>query len=402
VNHKTALSNLFNTSGLNFHSQIMQELLQQLAGKADALRHRIADANVVMGFDAFVDESIRIVGERSSPQAYEPMPTIADFGAWASAAAGRSGSREFIISGVEAGGCTINMGDGIATLGFPLHAFAGVGKPAHPAFETFISQCASVDSIGMRPGRALVTEFDDGKLMLYSSSHFAGFTPDYLRQHFVDGRFRKACEQASGIAFTSWSVYPYMSDCWRFLYQEALLGLSHRPHLFFDLADPASRSQADLIDMLDALVGFEQIGRVTLSVNGNEANRIASAMGLDAAGDSLEQIERQCLQLREQIGISEVSIHLVKGASTATESGAVSIEGPYCAKPKKSVGAGDRFNAGFYAGLLLDLSPIERLATGCASSGFFVRNARSADLGELVEFLRNDFNTSEKLINETF
>ncbi len=376
---------------MNVHGKIMKESLQQLADRIDRLCHRISDTTVVMGFDAFVDESIRMVGERSSPEAYEPMPTIADFGAWASASAGRSGLREFVIQGVEAGGCTVNMGDGMATLGFPLHAYSGVGTPAHPAFESFISKCASVNPIGMDPGRALVTEFDDGKLMFCSFSHFAGFTPEYLREQFADGRFRKACEQARGIAFTSWSVYPYMSDCWRFLYEEALLGLSHRPHLFFDLADPASRSQEDLIGMVNALAGFEQIGRVTLSVNGNEANRIALALGLETADESDAQVQQLCTRLHERIGISEVSIHLVKGATTATDGGAVSIAGAYCAKPKKSVGAGDRFNAGFFAGLLLDLSPIERLATGCASSGFFVRNARSANHQELAEFIRNDY-----------
>ena len=289
------------------------------------------------------------------------------------------------------------MGDGMATLGFPLHAYSGVGTPPHPAFEAFIGKCASVNPIGMDPGRALVTEFDDGKLMFCSFGHFAQFTPEYLREQFVDGRFRNACEQARGIAFTSWSVYPYMSDCWRFLYEEALLGLSHRPHLFFDLADPASRSQEDLIGMVDALAGFEQIGRVTLSINGNEANRIAGAIGLETADESDAQVQRLCAELRKRIGISEVSVHLVKGATTATDAGAVSVAGPYCAKPKKSVGAGDRFNAGFFAGLLLDLSPLERLTTGCASSGFFVRNARSANHREFVEFIRNDFiNTEEE------
>lgn len=362
--------------------------LQQLADKVDSLRNQVLDTQVVMGFDAFVDESLRVVGERNSPEAYEPLPTIGDFGAWACAAAGRSGSREFVCEEIVAGGCTVNMGDGIATMGFPLHAYAGVGTPTHPAFTSFIEKCASVNPLGMAPGRALVTEFDDGKLMLCSFSHFARFTPDYLREEFADGAFRKACEQAKGIAFTSWSVYPYMSDCWRFLYQEALAGLEHRPHFFFDLADPASRSEEDLVEMIEALAGFEQIGRVTLSVNGNEANRIAQALEVEKSDESEVQLERLCTQLRECTGISELGIHLVKGATTATDAGAVSIAGPYCARPKKSVGAGDRFNAGFFAGLMLGLEPAERLRLGAACSGFFVRNVRSAQWPELVNFIR--------------
>lgn len=64
----------------------------------------------------------------------------------------------------------------------------------------------------MEPGRAIVTEFDDGKLMFCAFNHFAGFTPEYLGEQFADGALFAACQQAQGIALTSWSVYPYMTD----------------------------------------------------------------------------------------------------------------------------------------------------------------------------------------------
>ncbi len=72
--------------------------------------------------------------------------------------------------------------------------------------------------------------------------------------------------------------------------------------------------------------------------------------------------------------------------SAAAERGSTQ-PGPYSAGPKKSTGAGDRFNAGFCLGLALGLDDSESLALGCAASGFFVRNARSASHQELVDFL---------------
>jgi sugar/nucleoside kinase (ribokinase family) len=63
--------------------------------------------------------------------------------------------------------------------------------------------------------------------------------------------------------------------------------------------------------------------------------------------------------------------------------------GPYCPNPKKSTGAGDRFNAGFCLGLALLLADADSLALGCAASGFFVRNARSASCQELIGFLHS-------------
>ncbi len=363
--------------------------------KLNALADRLLSAEVtidrlpvVMGFDAFVDESIRIVGQRHSPESYQPMPTIADFGAWANAATGQSGLREFVCEQVTAGGCTVNMGDGIATLGFPLTAFSGVGAPPHPVFADFIAKCEAVHSLGMDPGRAIVTEFDDGKLMFCSFSHFANFTPAYLREQFADGVFRTACEQASGIALTSWSVYPYMTECWKFLVEEVLAGRSHRPHFFFDLADPASRTADALVEMLDALKGFESIGRVALSVNGNEANQIARALKIDEPGSDAKSWERLANEIRMRAEISETSIHLIDSATTATTELVTTVSGPYCIKPKRSVGAGDRFNAGFFAGLLLGLNPADRLRLGNASSGYFVRRAESASWSQLIQFLR--------------
>jgi sugar/nucleoside kinase (ribokinase family) len=362
--------------------------LNSLAERLVAAECEIQLANVVIGFDAFVDESIRMVGERHSPQSYQAMRTISDFGAWATAAAGHSGLREFVCEQVTAGGCTVNTGHGIATMGFPVTAFSGVGTPPHPVFDEFIGKCRSVHPLGMEPGRAIVTEFDDGKLMFCSFSHFANFTPDYLRSQFIDGTFLAACQQAKGIAFTSWSVYPYMTDCWKFIFDEALSGISHRPHFFFDLADPASRTAADLVKMIQTLKGFERIGRVTLSVNGNEANQIARALGFEEASGDAGSLERLAGQIRDKAEISEASIHLLKCATSATADSVVTVDGPYCAKPKRSVGAGDRFNAGLLAGLLLGLEPADRLSLGCASSGYFVRAADSGSWSQLIQFLR--------------
>jgi hypothetical protein len=360
----------------------------ELAKKLEGRITLPASLPVVAGFDAFVDEVIQVVGTRTSPDAYAPVSTIEEFGAWASASAGRSGLREFVTLDRTAGGCTVNAGDGIAALGFPVDAFAGVGTPPDRAFKDFGSRCRSVNPLGMEPGRALVYEFHDGKLMFCSFSHFSRFTPDYLANEMADGRYRKACESAAGIAVTSWSVYPHMTECWKYLQGEVFSHLTHRPQFFLDLADPASRSPGDLIGMVAALSGFEKIGPSTLSLNGNEANRIARALGFVEATNDPHDIERLASQIRERAQISELGIHLIRSATGVTAKGAVTVNGPYCPNPRKSVGAGDRFNAGWLAGGLLDLSIEDRLLFGVAVSGFFVRAARSGSFSEIIDFLR--------------
>jgi sugar/nucleoside kinase (ribokinase family) len=55
-------------------------------------------------------------------------------------------------------------------------------------------------------------------------------------------------------------------------------------------------------------------------------------------------------------------------------------------QPKISTGAGDHFNAGFCLGRVLGFSLRESLCIGAATSGYYVRTAKSPTAAELVEF----------------
>jgi sugar/nucleoside kinase (ribokinase family) len=341
-------------------------------------------SSVLVGFDAFIDDLTHVVERRQTPDSYEPMASLADFGAWISAAAGRSGLREAVVAKSCAGGCAINLGDGLAALGFPVNACVGVGESPPSAFAPVLARFNSRIPFPCEPGRTAAYEFADGKLMLCTTSHFAAITPEFLARNLDYRAYRRLASESGAIVLTSWSVYPHMTACWRWLREEVLAGLPSRPRIFFDLADPTGRSPAELEEMAAELRAFEAIGPVTLSVNVNEATRLSAVLRLPAPGDLADT----AAVLRERLGIDEVCIHTIREAATATATQRARISVPFCARPVQSVGAGDRFNSGMLAALLLDLEPGERLATACATSGFFIRNARSASLPELSGFLR--------------
>ncbi len=366
---------------------------------SSSLRHLLADRlrahpaplpSVAIGFDGFVDEMIRLVGERHSLESYTPVPTIAAFGTLVAQAAGQSSLREIVVTDVQPGGCAINMGDGLAALGVPVDAFATLGEPPHPAFTPITARFRHTRSWGREPGRTLAYEFSDGKLMFSSVTQLAEFTPDKVAALLADGAYAAACREAGLIALTDWTLYPHMTAVWELL-QRAVYGqLPHRPRFFVDLVDPSSRSAGDIRAMLRTLGQFESSGDLSLGLNGNEANIVARLLDLpgctEAAPPSTLAL---ATRLREQLGISEVVIHHLRGAAVAGPDGTASLAGPYCPQPRKSTGAGDRFNAGFAVGHLLRLGPAERLLCACASSGFFVREARSPTFAELTDFLRH-------------
>lgn len=343
--------------------------------------------SVVIGFDGFVDEMIRLVAERSSLSDYRAVPTIAAFGELVTRAAGHSSLREIVVTAVHPGGCAINLGDGLAGLGVPVDCFATLGEPPHPAFAGTTARFRSTRSWGREPGRTLAYEFADGKLMFSSVTQLAEFTPGAVAARLADGTYAAACREARLIALTDWTLYPHMSAVWSLLQREVYSRLHHSHAFFIDLVDPSGRSEADIFAMLDLLPGFEAAGPLTLGLNGNEANILARLLGLTPCDDSPAASRELAAALRERLRISEVVIHHIKSAAVAGRDGESALRGPFCAAPRKSTGAGDRFNAGYVLALLLSLPPSQRLLCAAAASGFFVREARSPSLTELADFL---------------
>jgi len=342
---------------------------------------------VVVGFDAFVDENVRIVDQRFDDGGCLPLRQIDDFGSWVKRASGRSGMREYLLDERAPGGCALNMGDGLAAIGLPVDAYLGVGEPMLPVFRSLHERFRSVQSLGMGPGRSFVLQFDDGKLILGNFEELRALTPAWLRPRLLESDFRARCEAAVGLVFTSWASYPHLTACWQMIQEEVLHGLSHRPALFFDLADPIGRRAEELSVMLACLSDWHEVGPVTLSVNENEAEQLAGVLGL---GDDFptRPITVRAADLRGGIGIERLVIHAVDRAASATKTGRFEVAGPYCARPVKTVGAGDRFNAGCLTAILAGFEESECLALGNATSGFFVRQGRSPDRSELGAFLR--------------
>lgn len=333
---------------------------------------------IVCGFDGFVDEMIRVVAERTALDTYRSLDLLSDLGAVVSAASGRNSLREIVVERYDAGGCAINLGDGLAALGAQVHYFGTVGNPVHPAFAPVLAGFASATALGSCFGRTLCFEFRDGKFMFSAMQQLAEITPTVLDAHL--DVYRAACRRARVICLTNWTLYPHMTACWRHLQREVFAGLTHDPWFFVDLVDPSSRSITDIQAMAETLRGF---GRTALSVNRTELAVLAARLGLPEQADP----GAAAVALRERLGIAQIVLHNSQINAVADATGVVtSPSGPFCAAPLKSTGAGDRFNAGYVHGLATGLGARERLALGAAVAGFFIRHARSGSLAEVAPY----------------
>ena len=333
---------------------------------------------IVCGFDGFVDELIRVVAERTGLNDYMPLGSLNELGALVSAAAGRNSLREIVIDRYDAGGCAINLGDGLAALGARVHYLGTVGAPVHHAFAPVLARFTSATPLGSSFGRTLCFEFRDGKFMFSATEQLVEVTPKLL-DSYLDA-YRAACLSADVICLTNWTLYPHMTDCWKHLQREVYAGLTHEPWYFVDLVDPSSRSTADILAMTETMRGF---GCTALSVNRTELSVLAERLGLPMEDD----VGRAAAALRTRLGITQVVLHNSKINAVADADGVVvAPAGPFCATPLKSTGAGDRFNAGYVYGLAAGLGARERLDLGSAVAGYFVRHARSGSQSEIAPY----------------
>ena len=341
--------------------------------------------NTLIGLDGFVDNIIDVVDKRIDSVNYTRVETIDSLGDRIKRAAGLSSNLELVVRQMKLGGNGPIMANAMLEAGCNVTYIGSIGREhPHPVFGEMASRCKAIYGLA-DPGHTDALEFQDGKLML--GKHQTLKEVNYERMLEVVGlpRIKEAWASSHLIGLTNWTMLPFQTDIWkRLLKDTAGVKPPKGAILFVDLADPEKRPAAEIADACKMLKEFRGSHRVVLGVNQKESMEVSAALGLKFNAD---EIEANAVKLRTVLELDVVVIHPTASAACATETGSAKLTGPYCANPKLTTGAGDNFNAGFCVGLLANLSAPELLASATASSGFYVRNAKSATSTELAAFL---------------
>ena len=371
-------------------ASVAQQAATALAGALDERARARPSTRVMCGFDGFVDEMISVVGERQDLARYAALGSIADLGEILVANRGRSTLREIVVRSQDPGGCAVNLGDGLAAMGLAVDFWGTIGRPAPASFDAFAARCAACTALGTVYGRSLAFVFGDGLAMFSAVEQLRELDPGLLASADATGALSAAVSSAELIALTNWTLYPHMTACWAHLQAQVLPKNTRRPWLVVDLVDPSGRSRADIARMLDALGGFQACCRTVLGLNLTEVGVVSAVLGLPAPRHDADALASRADEIKRRLGIEQLMIHHAKVTAVADADGAIGMPAaPLCEKPKKTTGAGDRFNAGYCLGLVMGLPARQRLALGSASGGFFVRNARSGTCSELAAFCRS-------------
>jgi len=366
---------------LNQRQQIAETTSKGLADFAS----KASETRVLVGFDGFVDSIIAVVDKRSSLHDYTPLATIADFGQRISAAAGQSSNFELVTKIEKLGGNGPIMANALASGGVTTDYLGALGAPAvHAAFSA-LEEKATIHSVE-EPGYTDALEFNDGKLMLGKYEHLARLNGDSVIEALGQETFTKLVSEAKLIGMVNWTMMTEAETIWEKV-ADVLATVEQRPFIFIDLADPAKRTDEDILGALKHAGRIQAHADVVLGLNLSEGVQVARVLGLPNEADPEAAILKLSTSIREAIGIHGCVVHPRRGAAAALADGSsAKFAGPFVEKPKLSTGAGDNFNAGFCLGLLAGLPVEQALCCGTATSGFYVREARSPQLQELITF----------------
>lgn len=362
--------------------ELSRRTAQTLAAVSDEARR----LTVLVGLDAFVDEIIRVVDRRLSPEEFVPVERLSDLGARIAAAAGLGTNIELVVERVKLGGNGPIMANALAALGTTVTCVGPLGEgQIHPAFAEIVDRARLV-SLG-EPGHTDALEFEDGKLMLGKIESLKSVTWDSLNERLGTDGVEEAFCRSHLVALVNWTMIPAMSAIWkRALALLAEKGATGR--FFFDLADPEKHDDGAVADACRLLAQFQEHGPTTLGVNEKEALRVAQALGYRGQGHGRDDVRAVAAYISGELPVETVVVH-PRAYAVAASGGRITadVDGPFTDSPRISTGAGDHFNAGFCLGKLLGLADDEAVTAAVGTSGYYVRHAASPTLPQLAEFL---------------
>jgi hypothetical protein len=342
---------------------------------------------VVAGFDGFVDTILHAVSERRSATEYSRLTTLKAFSERILAASGRNMNIEMVPRLTKIGGNGPILAYALAHFDIPVSYIGCLGLPKlHPVFDEFAK---NVETFSIaEPGYSDAIEFTDGKLICGKQQSVSEISWQSVLQQLSIDRLSDLVRHAGLIAFVNWGIVFSMTEMMNdFLHQigDALSG--PRKPFFIDTADPSKRSEEDILRSVEMLPRLAEKFQVYLGFNLRESVFVARAVGLEAPPSTPQEVLPYSKRLRELLGIDTVVIHWSRHAVGNNLNSAVCVEAPYTDNPQISTGAGDHFNAGFCLGCLRGGDLGANIQLGVATSGYYVREAKSPTLGQLTGFV---------------
>ncbi|TAE59432.1 MAG: hypothetical protein EAZ89_02505 [Bacteroidetes bacterium] len=371
--------------------------LRELHSIADTLLAKaplLAKTQISLGFDAFIDQVLKIVRQKEAEGQTHFFESGLEWGQYIVEKGEKNFSLELVELASKIGGNMPITANALAQMGAQVSCVGPLGHPQiHPAFQELPANCR-LYSFG-NPGLSHVMEFTSGKIMLANMGKLHSITWEQVCDSIGMETLRTLFAGADAVALLNWGELDNSTSLWQGLLKDILPGTGSSPQTlgFFDLADCSSRSAEKIREALDLIRAFSAYWQVVLSLNVNEASILCRIL----AGKKVSSMshEEMAKVIFGYLGIDTVIIHHARQSLSLSAEGMALRNSFFVEQPRISTGAGDNFNAGFCTGRLLGLGNGPALTLGNAISSLYMQSMQSPDIQSIAHFLLSTSDTSD-------
>jgi hypothetical protein len=347
---------------------------------------KIADKSAFLGFDACIDNIVRIVRDKNDDDETEYFTDSSQFGKFLIDLSNKSCGVELRTKLSKIGGNMVITGNALGNLGISVECVGTFGLPEIlPVFRTMSPNC-SLHTIGETIS-ATALEFNNSKVIIFDPGPYNNLTWEGIKDLLGIEKIRKLLSGKQLISFVNWSEIENSSQIWEGVLDDILpdiIPAGQKPIFFTDFSDCSRKSKRDIQFAINLLGRFRHYFKVVISLNQNEAALIAKALDLKEYDSDEEFVE-------ELFKLSNIDILVIHRTKDALAFDGVAYEKCYtffCKEPKILTGGGDNFNAGFCYSLFYDFNLFQSLLLANAVSGSYVKTGISPDVDNLIAFLK--------------
>lgn len=318
---------------------------------------RIVGSIAVMP-DFFVDRIIRL---ESKEKLFDALGEKARMG---------GGSVRGISTTDVKGGNAVNVAYCLAKLGVKVALFTVADDIGATMISRAFSQFGDRATLRISSGKSGLTtafEFPHGDTRVNVMVSDIGDNADFGPEKLSSEADRAILKNADGVMIVNWASNQKGTELAEFAFRN-----SPSAFHFIDPADVETRKQ-DFSDSLGKLAGLTDC----LSINENECNSLADALGLGhLLGSSYtpEEVKSAAKKIAEKVGIS-TDLHSKAGAAWSNGKESTFVHAVRV-DAKTLTGAGDSWDAADIIGYLAGLDPNERLLFANCCASLYVRDTQ--------------------------
>lgn len=348
----------------------------------------VMKAKAWVGLDGFVDKIVQVVKERKGiGENFVPYGTLRELGEKIQQASKSNLNIELYPKIEKIGGNGPLLANTLANFGVDVSFVGTLGEPIHPVFQPFCRKTKAI-SLGM-PGESSALEFSDGKLILGKTHPMDAITYELLTQKIHENELIHIYSESSLISWQNWTMILNMNDILEKLLERVWphVKANEKRICFFDLADPAKRSDKDVHRLLKLLPRFKTKAKVYLGLNRSEIKHIGDLLKLPSPAIEIAHASylKWVENIRHVLDIDGVFMHCCDGAIASCQETvfvpALKAENLTCL-----TGSGDHFNGGMLSGLLMNLSLEQCLLLGHITSVLYIETGKTPTLDAVQDF----------------